>query len=81
MSNPFKMPDRALADHGANDDVVVGEITVRVHASGGISCSGNIGDKAFALALLAHGAQSIKDHHAPKGTIIIPPADTDFAPR
>lgn len=52
-------------------------VTVRLHAHGGLSVSGHIGDPAFARTLLQHGMDAIGRQSRERSSIIVPNRDTD----
>jgi hypothetical protein len=61
-------------------DDTVAWVTVRMHAPGTISIQGTIGDRDFALDLLAHAADAIRNQVKPKGELYIPSRDVEARP-
>lgn len=59
---------------------VVAWVTVRLHANGGISTQGTIGDKKMALHLLAQATDAIKRQIPDEKSIIIPGRDVSVMP-
>ena len=54
---------------------VVAEIKIQLHASGGLSISGNIGDVNLALGMIDHARDAVRNQLRPKDEIIIPDRD------
>lgn len=59
------------------EDDVIGWITIRYHATGGLSVSGTIGDARFAKFLLDHAKDAIT-RQIPEGGIVIPGRDVQI---
>ncbi len=78
MSDPLRNPHGAGVldeeSHGAG--AVVLQLIITLHASGALSVSGAIGDKAYALALLDNAKDAIRNHHTRReGQLIVPGND------
>lgn len=57
-------------------DTVVAKLLIEVRRNGACSVKGNIGDKAYAHALLAAAREAVNNHHAHMKTqLIIPQKD------
>lgn len=61
-------------------DDVVAWVTVRQHSTGAISIQGTIGDPGFAISLLEHAIDAIRNQIRPKGELFIPTRDVDAVP-
>lgn len=61
----------------ASNEDCVAWITIKYYADGSMSTSGNIGDAAFALALLDHAKDAVRGHNLPRGAIVTPNRDVD----
>ena len=59
----------------AKPDDCVAWITIKYFADGSMATSGNIGDTAFALALLAHAADAVRGNGRPRSEIVTPNRD------
>lgn len=62
-------------------DQTVAVIEVRVRRNGSMSVAGSINDEAYAVAMLQHAIDSVRDHNARKrlgerGGLLIAPKDT-----
>jgi hypothetical protein len=56
------------------DDGVIAKIEICVRRSGAMSTAGSIEDEAYALAVLDHAKDAIRQHHARKRAKLIVPA-------
>ena len=72
MSPPIAVPPQPLD--------TVAFVTVRLHASGAISTSGTIADKAMALHLLDQARDAIKRQVPDAGALIVPSRDVEVMP-
>jgi len=60
----------------APDDVVA-TITIRLHAHGAMSVSGNIGDKTLALSMLDHAKDAVRGTRSIGDSVKVPNYDVD----
>ena len=69
-----------MSEHKTAPLDVVAAISVKFHASGALSVSGNIGDLAFALQMLDHAKDAIRSQHRKRESgLIVPGRDVDLS--
>lgn len=61
-------------------DDTVAWVTVRMHAPGTISIQGTIGDPSFAISLLEHAIDAIRNQVRPRDELFIPSRDVEARP-
>jgi hypothetical protein len=65
------------------DDGVFAKIEITVRRNGAMSTAGSIEDLNYALAILDHAKDAVRQYHArkrPMDGIIVPAKDTDLPP-
>lgn len=57
------------------DDAIVCVLKIAVRRNGSLSIEGSIDDERYALSMLDHAKDAVRNHHARRSALIIPARD------
>lgn len=57
------------------DDAIVTVLKISVRRNGSLSVEGSIDDERYALAMLDHAKDAVRNHHARRSALIVPAYD------
>lgn len=69
------MRDHARDPDALYDDAIITVLKIAVRRNGSLSVEGSIDDERYALALLDHAKDAVRNHHVRRSALIIPAHD------